>query len=208
MPRRTSAARPTLTTRAFASAAEWEAWLAAHHATSPGLWIRLTKKGIKKGAAGRGAAGGVHIEYAEILDLALCHGWIDGQRKSNDERTFLQKFTPRARRSLWSKINRERATLLAKAGRMRPAGLAEIERAKADGRWDAAYDSHATAEVPPELAAALRRSPSARRIFDTLDSRNRYAMIVRIQTAKRAETKARRAADYVAMLLRGERLHP
>ena len=189
---------PPLPIRSFKSAREWSAWLAKNHTVSRGIVLRLTKK----------SAGPGHIDYAQILDAALCYGWIDGQRTSHDEKTFLQKFTPRARRSVWSKINRQKALALIKAGRMHASGLAEIERAKADGRWDAAYDSYATSTVPPDLQACLKASPRAAAHFATLDSRNRYAILFRTQTAKRPETRARRIALFVEMLAQGKRLHP
>lgn len=195
---RAAARDDSLPVRSFKTAAAWTAWLAQHHAASKGVWLRLTKK-----SAGRG-----HIEYAEVLDAALCFGWIDGLRKTNDERTFLQKFTPRSKRSVWSKINRAKALALIEAGRMHPAGLAEVKRAQADGRWDAAYDSYRSSAVPPDLAAALAVSPRAAAAFQALDSRNRYAILFRTQTAKRAETRARRIAQFIAMLARGERLYP
>lgn len=188
----------TLATRAFASAAGWEAWLDKNASTSTGLWLKLTKKD----------AGPGHLPYPEVLDLALCFGWIDGQRKSHDARTFLQKFTRRAKRSVWSKINREKALALIKAGRMRPGDVAEIDRAKADGRWDAAYDSWKTAKESPELTQALAKNKKAAAFFATLDSRNRYAIIFRIHTAKRPETKAKRLALFIDMLARGETLYP
>ena len=184
--------------RSFADAAAWERWLERHHATSPGIWIVLTKKG----------AGPNHIVYDDVLGAALCFGWIDGQRKSLDERSFLQKFTPRAKRSIWSKVNRAKALALIEAGRMRPAGLAEVERAKADGRWSAAYDAQSSATVPDELGRLLSKSAKARRAFAALDSRNRYAMIFRIQSAKRPETRVRRAESFLEMLLNGDRIYP
>lgn len=186
---------PTISPR---SAAAWTAWLEKNHATSPGVWLRLVRK-----SAGRG-----HVEYGELLDAALCYGWIDGLRKRLDNNTFLQKLTPRTRRSIWSKINRARAEALIRDGRMRPAGLAEVQRAKADGRWDAAYDSHATSTAPPDLEAALAKNRRAARAFAALDARNRYAILFRTQTAKRPETRARRITQFVAMLARGERLYP
>lgn len=184
--------------RSFADAAAWERWLDRHHATSPGIWIVLTKKG----------AGPNHIVYDEVLGAALCYGWIDGQRSSLDERSFLQKFTPRAKRSIWSKVNRAKALALIESGRMRPAGQAEVERAKADGRWAAAYDAQKVATVPDELNRLLAKNAKARRAFEALDSRNRYAMIFRIQSAKRPETRVRRAELFLEMLLNGERIHP
>ncbi len=189
---------PPVRARVFPSVAAWGAWLKKNHASLPGVWLRLTKK-----SAGRG-----HIEYGEVLDVALGHGWIDGQRRSCDERTFLQRFTPRTPRSIWSTINRDRAMMLMKAGRMHPSGLAEIERARRDGPWKAAYDSFSTARVPPDLAAALKANSRAAAAFAGLDSRNRYAILFRTQTAKRPETRARRIEQFVAMLARGERIYP
>jgi uncharacterized protein YdeI (YjbR/CyaY-like superfamily) len=148
------------------------------------------------------------VRHAEALDVALCFGWIDGQAKAIDEQWYVQRFTPRRKRSMWSKINREKVAALIDAGRMRPAGLAEIERAKADGRWDAAYDSPATSTVPDDLRAALDASPAASEAFDGLSSQNRYAILHRVQTAVKPETRARRIAKFVGMLERGERLYP
>lgn len=182
----------------FLALRAWETWLKKNHASSAGVWARLRKK----------AAGAGYIEYAQLLDAALCYGWIDALRKSHDERSFLQKFTPRGKRSIWSKINRDKALALIRAGRMQPAGLAEVERAKADGRWDAAYDSYAASKVPPDLAAALRADARAARAFAALDSRNRYAILFRTHGAKKPETRARRIAGFVAMLARGERIYP
>jgi uncharacterized protein YdeI (YjbR/CyaY-like superfamily) len=174
------------------------AWLEAEGGRSPGVWLACVKKD----------AGVPGVSYADALEAALCRGWIDGQRRTGDERRFLQRFTPRGRRSRWSKINRTRAEALIAAGEMRPAGLAEVERARADGRWEAAYDSHRTATVPDDLRAALDASPRAAAFFAGLDSNNRYAVLYRVQEAKRPETRARRIAKYVAMLEAGEKLHP
>ncbi|MEO8083255.1 MAG: YdeI/OmpD-associated family protein, partial [Ardenticatenales bacterium] len=178
--------------------AAFAAWLAEHHAASTGIWLRIAKS----------ASGIPSVTYAEALDEALCYGWIDGQKKGYDADAWLQKFTPRRPKSIWSKINRDKVAALITAGRMQPAGLAEVERAKADGRWDAAYDSQRTAEVPADLLAALDADEDARAFFATLNSANRYAVLWRIQTAKRPETRAKRVADLVAMLGRGEKLHP
>ncbi len=182
---------------AFASAAELEAWLDEHHETAPGLWLKLAKKG----------SGIPTVTYAEAVDLALCVGWIDGQSKGIDETWFRQRLTPRRPRSVWSKVNREKVARLEADGRMRPAGRREVERAKADGRWDAAYDPPSTATVPDDLRAALDASPTAAAAWDALNAANRYAMLNRVQTAKRAETRARRIAQFVGMLERGEKLH-
>ena len=165
---------------------------------SPGVWLRLAK-----------AASGIPSPtYAEAVEVALCYGWIDGQAKKYDDETWLQKFTPRRPKSIWSKINRERVAALISAGRMQPSGLASVDAAKADGRWDAAYDSPRTATVPEDLQAALDANPAATAFFGTLNSANRYAILSRIQKAKKAETRARRIEQCVAMLERGEKLHP
>jgi uncharacterized protein YdeI (YjbR/CyaY-like superfamily) len=182
----------------FASADAWEAWLAAEHASSDGIWIRFAKKG----------SGVASVTYAEALEAALCYGWIDGQSERVDDSWFLQRFTPRRARSPWSRRNRDRALALIEEGRMQPAGLRELERAQDDGRWDAAYEGPATATVPDDLRRALDENPDARDRFATLDSRNRYAILYRVQEAKRPETRARRIATFVAMLAEGKTLHP
>jgi uncharacterized protein YdeI (YjbR/CyaY-like superfamily) len=183
--------------REFRTRAAWEKWLARHHGDAAGVWLKFAKKG----------SGVTTVTYAEALEVALCHGWIDAQVKRFDETYYLQRFTPRRARSKWSKINREAATRLIEAGMMRPPGLAEVERAKADGRWDAAYDSPANAVVPEDLERALARNKKAREFFATLSSANRYAILYRIQDAKRPETRARRITQLVEMLARGEKLH-
>jgi len=184
-------------TRTFASRDAWRAWLEASHASSRGLWLRLAKKG----------AGTPSVTYPEALEVALCFGWIDGQKKGDGPEWWLQRFTPRGARSIWSKINRAKAEALIASGAMREAGLHEVERAKADGRWDAAYDSPSHAKVPEDLEAALAKSAKARASFATLDATNRYAILHRLQTAKKPETRARRIEQFVAMLERGETLH-
>lgn len=148
------------------------------------------------------------VNHAEALEVALCYGWIDGQRKAEDSKYFLQRFTPRTPRSTWSKINRDKALKLIEEGRMQPAGLAEVDRARADGRWDAAYDAQSVATVPPDLQAALNAKPKAAAFFAKLDSRNRYAVLFRTQGAKKPETRARRIAQFVEMLAKGEKIHP
>ena len=187
-----------LPTLSFAAPRAFSDWLADHHASSRGIWLRLAKK----------ASGTVSITYAEAIDVALAWGWIDGQKQRGDEASWLQKYTPRGAKSVWSKINREKALALIEAGTMQPAGLAEVERAKGDGRWDMAYDSPSQATVPDDLQAALAKNARAAAFFATLDARNRYAVLWRVQTAKKAETRARRIADLVAMLARGEKVHP
>lgn len=182
----------------FATQAEWEAWLDEHHAESQGLWLKIAKK----------ASGVATVTHAEALEVALCLGWIDGQRGRFDDTWFVQRFTPRRSRSRWSQINRDKAERLIADGRMRPAGLGEVERAKQDGRWEAAYASQSTIEVPDDLRRALDAEPRAKAFFATLDSANRYAVLYRIHDAKRADTRARRIEKFVAMLARGEKLHP
>ena len=182
---------------AFRSQAAWEKWLARHHGDEAGIWIKFAKKG----------SSAVTVTYAEALEVALCHGWIDSQAKGFDETYYLQRFTPRRKRSKWSKINREAAMRLIESGAMAPSGLREVERAKADGRWDAAYASPSAATVPPDLERALRKNKAAREFFATLSSQNRYAILYRIEDAKRPETRARRIAQFVEMLARGEKMH-
>jgi len=177
---------------------QFAAWLAAHHATAPGIWLRLMKK--KSGASS--------ISYQEALALAIAWGWIDGQLKPFDDRSWLRKFSPRGARSSWSKINRDTALRLIAVGEMHPPGLEQVERAKGDGRWKAAYDSPSNATVPPDLAAALAQSPHAATFFKTLEARNRYAVLYRVQAPKKAETRARKIRELVAMLERGEKIHP
>ena len=187
-----------LEARAFASRAEWEAWLREHHASSPGVWIRFARKG----------SGIASVTYMEALQEALRFGWIDGQARAVDDAWYEQRFTPRRPRSIWSKRNRGFAGALIEAGRMEPAGLREVERARADGRWDAAYDAPSTATVPDDLQAALDAAPEAAAFFATVTSQNRYAILYRIQTARKPETRARRIERFVAMLARGETLYP
>ncbi len=181
----------------FASAAEWEAWLDANHG-SDGVRVKIAKKG----------SGIDSVRYPEVLETALCFGWIDGRRESLDETWFLQRFTPRRRRSKWSRINRDTVERLTEEGRMRPAGLAEVERAKADGRWAAAYEGQRSTTVPDDLRRELDARPAAREFFETLTSQNRYAILYRLQDAKRPETRARRLAKFVEMLERRETIHP
>jgi uncharacterized protein YdeI (YjbR/CyaY-like superfamily) len=183
---------------AFATTDEWERWLEDNHAESDGVWVKIAKKGT----------GIESVRYPEVLISALCFGWIDGRRQGLDDQWFLQRFTPRRSRSPWSKINCAHAERLIAEGRMRPAGLAEVERAKADGRWDAAYDGQARMAVPDDLQAELDTRPQAKAFFEGLDSRNRYAILYRLQEAKRPETRARRLEKFVAMLEAGEKIHP
>jgi len=187
-----------LPTVSFASRAAWEAWLEANQSASEGVWIKMAKK----------ATGIDSVRYPEVLDAALCFGWIDGRREALDERWFLQRFTPRRARSRWSRINREKAERLIDEGTMRPSGLAEVERARADGRWEAAYESSTTIGVPDDLQRELDARPQARANFAELSSQNRYAILYRLHDAKRPETRARRLAKFVAMLESGETIYP
>ena len=177
---------------------DWAVWLEKNHATSSGVWLKLARK----------ASGIQSVTYDEALEAALCYGWIDGQRKSHDETSFLQKFTRRGLRSIWSKINTEKARLLIESGKMKPAGLKAVESAKQDGRWDAAYASQSKAVAPEDLQAELDRNAEAKEFFATLDSRNRYAILHRIHTAKKAETRAKRIEQYVRMLEKNEKIYP
>jgi uncharacterized protein YdeI (YjbR/CyaY-like superfamily) len=182
----------------FATQQDWETWLAEHCADPTGIWLKFAKKG----------AGILSISYAEALEGALCYGWIDGQKAAFDEQYWLQKFTPRRAKSIWSQINCDKATTLIEAGRIQPTGLRQIELAKADGRWDAAYAGQSKATVPDDLQQALDKNPQARDFFLTLNSINRYAILFRVQTAKKAETRASRIQKFVDMLAKGEMLHP
>lgn len=182
----------------FAAPTDWEAWLEANHASSRGLWVKIAKKG----------AGVATIDYAQALEGALCWGWIDGQRGALDDRFWLQRFTPRGRRSKWSRINRDKVTELIAQGRMRRPGMAQVERAQADGRWDAAYESQSRIGVPDDLRRALDANPAAAAFFATLNRVNRYAILYRLQDAKRPETRARRLDQFVAMLAEGKTLYP
>jgi uncharacterized protein YdeI (YjbR/CyaY-like superfamily) len=195
-----SASRRALVTAslAFSDRAAFEAWLDEHHAASDGIWIKFAKK----------ASGIPSVTYKEVLPVALAYGWIDGQVKRIDDDWYRQRWTPRRARSVWSKINRASVEAMIERGEMKPAGLAEVERAKADGRWDRAYDSPKTAEVPDDLRAALDASPAAAKLFAELDGNNRYAILHRLQNAKRADTRARRIEQFVAMLARGETIYP
>jgi uncharacterized protein YdeI (YjbR/CyaY-like superfamily) len=184
--------------RAFASSAEWEAWLAAQPTTSKGLWLKVAK------AASRIAS----VSKQDAIDGALCHGWIDGQLDRFDADHWLIRFTPRRPKGKWSQLNRERALVLIKLGRMRQAGMKEIEQAKLDGRWKAAYAPQSKATVPEDLQSVLDRNPRAKRHFDRLDRANRYAILYRIHDAKKPETRAQRIEKYTSMLSRGETIHP
>jgi uncharacterized protein YdeI (YjbR/CyaY-like superfamily) len=181
----------------FKTKEDWAAWLDRHHRQSAGLWLQIAKKG----------SGLKSVTYGEAVEIALCYGWIDGQKKPYDDEIWLQRFVPRSSRSVWSKINREKAEALIASEAMKPAGLAAIEQAKQSGRWDTAYDSPRVAAVPSDLQAALNASPSAKAFFETLDKANRYAILWRIQTVKKAATRARKITQFVEMLERKEKIH-
>lgn len=177
---------------------DWLLWLKKNNDSATGIWLRIAKK----------SSSNPSVTYAEALETALCYGWIDGKKQSDTNQTWLQKFTPRGKKSIWSKINREKALALIKNGKMQPAGHREIERAKNDRRWEAAYDSATTSDIPPDLQAALDKNAKAHAFFKTLDSGNRYAVLFRIQTAKRPETRARKIQQFVEMLERNDKIHP
>lgn len=181
----------------FKSAKAFETWLKKHHATSDGLWLKIAKRGANEPS----------VTYAEAVEIALCWGWIDGQKKGLDDQHFLQRFTPRRVRSTWSKINVDKVAALIESGRMQAPGLAQVEAAKADGRWAQAYDGARTSAVPEDLAAALQAQPKAAAFFATINAANRYAVLWRIQTAVKAETRSKRIAQLVDMLARGETIH-
>ena len=182
----------------FATQVEWEAWLSENCAVSAGVWLKLSKKG----------SGICSVSYAEAVESALCYGWIDGQAASFDDQVYLQKFTHRRSRSQWSQVNRDRAEALITAGRMQPEGLREVELARADGRWEAAYASPSQASVPEDLQAALDQDPQAKAFFESLNSTNRFAILYRIQTAKKPETRAARIRKFVEMLQNGQKIYP
>ncbi len=182
----------------FPTPSAFSSWLSKYHANSPGIWLKIAKKssGIKS------------VSYDEAVEVALCHGWIDGQKKPYDESWWLQKFTPRGPKSIWSKINRAKAQALIKRRKMKPAGLKAIESAKQDGRWDAAYESQSIATVPSDLKKELDKHPKAKAFFATLNSVNRYAILFRIHHAKQAETRAKRIQQFVRMLANHQKIYP
>ena len=183
--------------RLFANPAAWNAWLEKNHRKHEGLWLRLAKKG----------SGVRSVTYGEALEVALAYGWIDGQKKPESEQAWLQRFVPRGARSIWSKINRQKALALIASGEMKAAGLEAVELARKSGRWESAYDSPKGAAVPSDFQAALDANPRAGEFFRGLDRANRYAVLFRIQTVKKAETRARKIREFVAMLERGEKIH-
>jgi uncharacterized protein YdeI (YjbR/CyaY-like superfamily) len=197
MPAARSATHADASPASFQSARAFEDWLKKNHATCDGIWLKIAKRG----------AGETSVTYPEAVEVALCWGWIDGQKQGLDHRHFLQRFTPRRARSIWSKINVDKVAALIEAGRMQASGYAQIEAAKADGRWAQAYDGARTSAVPEDLLAALEAEPRAKAFFATINAANRYAVLWRIQTAAKAETRARRIARLVDMLARGETIH-
>ncbi|MFC6158146.1 YdeI/OmpD-associated family protein [Kribbella jiaozuonensis] len=180
-------------------AAAWKSWLHEHHGSSDGVWLVLAKKNVTEPTS---------LTYAEALEEALCHGWIDGQRRSRDDQTFVQRYTPRRAQSMWSKRNVDLVARMEKEGRMRPAGRAEIERAKSDGRWDKAYGGASAREIPEDLAEALAANPKAQAMFEILTSANRFAIVHRVNNVKKAETRTRKIEQFVEQLARGETIYP
>jgi len=182
----------------FANQAEWASWLELSAGAATGAWLRLAKKSADQQT----------VSYAEAVESALCHGWIDGQKQAESEHYWLQRFTPRTSRSIWSQVNKAKAEALISAGRMHPAGLREIDRARQNGRWDAAYSPASTSTIPDDLQKALDANRKAKAFFATLNSQNRYAILFRIQNVKKAENRARKIAQYIDMLAKGEKLYP
>ncbi len=187
----------TLPVHYFERRNDWASWLKENHESSPGVWLQLAKKG----------SGLPSVSYDEAIEIALCFGWVDGQKRAHSGQFWLQKFARRSGKSVWSKINKNKAIALIKTGKMEPAGRREVDRAKSDGRWDLAYDSASTATVPNDLQSALDGNTRAGNFFATLDRRNRYAILFRIQTARKAETRAKKIAQFVQMLARHEKVH-
>jgi uncharacterized protein YdeI (YjbR/CyaY-like superfamily) len=181
----------------FADQSAWERWLEEHHADSPGVWLKIAKKGCPTPT----------VTYPEALEVAICHGWIDGQKRGFDERFWLQRFTPRGPRSKWSQINRQKAAGLIEEGRMRPAGMVQVDAARADGRWDAAYEPQSRATVPDDLRRALDRNPAAAEFFATLAGARRYAFLYRLHNVRDPQRRAQRIADYIALLTEGRTLN-
>jgi len=213
--KRTTKTQDSSPVRLFKTKEDWADWLENNHRKSTGLWLRLGKKvpptfrkSRRVGQPAKKDSGLRSVSYKEALDVALCYGWIDGQKRPENEKAWLQRFVPRSARSLWSKINREKALALIASGEMKAAGLEAIENAKKNGRWDAAYDSPSGATVPDDFQAALDANPRAKAFFETIDRANRYAVLWRIQNVKKAETRARKIREFVEMLEREEKIHP
>jgi len=188
----------TLPIISFATQQDWEAWLKEHHTASTGMWLKIAKKDT----------GIPSLSYAEAVESALCYGWIDGQKASCDEQYWLQKFTPRGPKSLWSKVNCDKATALLASGRMQPAGIRQVELAKADGRWEAAYASQSKISIPDDFQRELDDNQKAQEFFMTLNSANRYAILFRIHTAKKSETRSARIKKIIEMLSNQQKLYP
>lgn len=182
----------------FGTQREWDAWLRKNHATATGIWVRIGKKN----------SGLVTIDHDQAVEIALCHGWIDAIRKKYDERTFVQRFTPRKPRSIWSQVNRDRAIALIEGGLMRPAGLAAVEQAKANGQWDRAYSPGSTITEPKDLMKALKANKKAHAFYKTLNAQNRFAVLHRLEKLAKPETRVKRLAEFMAMFERGERFYP
>ncbi len=182
----------------FESQQSWEVWLAEHHADTQGIWLKIAKK----------ATDIASVSYAQALESAICYGWIDGQKASFDDQHWLQKFTPRRPKSIWSKVNCDAAMILLATGKMQPAGIRQIELAKADGRWETAYESQSQITIPADLQSELDKNQQAKEFFNTLDSRNRYAVLFRIQMAKKPETRVARIQKFVEMLSKHQKIYP
>ncbi len=182
----------------FRTPKAWLAWLDKNHAKVTGVWLKIAKR----------ASTVKSLSYDEALEAALCYGWIDGQKKGYDEGSWLQRFGPRGPRSIWSKVNREKAQALIASGRMKPAGLQAVQRAKENGQWDAAYDGQRSIQVPDDLQQQLDQRPAARKFFEELNSINRYSILHRLRTAKKPETRAKRLQQFVEMLEKGQKIHP
>jgi uncharacterized protein YdeI (YjbR/CyaY-like superfamily) len=182
----------------FATQQDWEAWLNEHHTDTRGIWLKIAKK----------ESGILSLSYAEAVESALCYGWIDGQKASGDERYWLQKFTPRGPKSMWSKVNCDKATALLASGRMQPAGIRQVELAKADGRWESAYESQSTITIPDDFQRELDNNQKAKEFFTTLNSVNRYAILFRIQAAKKPETRSARIKKFIEMLSNNQKIYP
>jgi uncharacterized protein YdeI (YjbR/CyaY-like superfamily) len=182
----------------FETQQAWEAWLDENHENHAGIWLKITKK----------EAGFTSVLYPEALESALCYGWIDGQKAPLDDHFWLQKFTRRGLKSAWSKVNHDKAEALIAAGRMQPAGLRQVELAKADGRWESAYESQSKISVPEDFQRELDKNPQAQEFFSKLDSANRYAILYRLQTAKKPETRLARMVKFIEMLASGQKIHP
>src|SRR5215469_822666 len=188
----------TLPIISCAAQQDWEAWLREHHIASTGMWLKIAKKGT----------GIPSVAYAEALESALCYGWIDGQKASCDEQYWLQKFTPRGPKSMWSKVNCDRATALLASGRMQPAGVRQVELAKTDGRWEVAYESQSKITIPDDFQRELDTNQKAKEFFATLNSVNRYAILFRIQAAKKPETRSARIKKFIEMLANNQKIYP